>query len=166
MIRLATKQDLQQIDDMALCVIKDMKASNIPQWNESYPRKQHYEKDIVNQSLFVCERNSNVIGAVTILPENDPPYETITGWTIPHGNSLVIHRLIVDPNARQLGVASELVHYAVKQAQKQGYQSIKIDTHHDNYKMRRFLEKHNFQYIGYLEVINREAYELLVEDWT
>lgn len=166
MIRLATVLDLQQIDDMALRVIEDMKTSNIPQWNETYPRRIHYEKDVENQSLFVYEHNERLHGAITILPEQDPPYETITGWIVPHGQSLVIHRLIVDPQTRQSGIASAFLSFALEQAKTQGYQSIKIDTHHDNYKMRRFLEKHGFQYIGYLQVINREAYELLVEDNT
>jgi ribosomal protein S18 acetylase RimI-like enzyme len=165
MIRHATLKDLNCIDDIAVRVIMDMKASNIPQWNESYPRKEHYQKDVLINALFVYEINSVIYGAVTILPEQDPPYETITGWRIPHGQSLVVHRLIVDPDKRQSGVARSFIEHAIRLAQQRGLKSIKIDTHHDNYKMRNFLEKHGFQYIGYLKVINREAYELLLEDY-
>ena len=164
MIRLAQHTDLDRIDEIAVAAIHDMATSNIPQWNLSYPRKQHFQKDVDNHSLFVCEANNVIMGAMVILPENDPPYETITGWHIPHGQSMVIHRAIVDPHYRNQGVAQALLDYAITLAQTSGYQSIKIDTHHDNYKMRRFLEKNSFIYIGYLEVIDREAYELLWED--
>ena len=96
--------------------------------------------------------------------EQDPAYETITGWSTPHGDSLVLHRCIVDPTHQHKGIFHAMMTYAIQEASKLGLHSIKIDTHHDNYKMRRFLEKHGFIHIGYLEVINREAYELVWED--
>lgn len=164
MIRLATIEDLSRIDEMAVYTIHDMALSNIPQWDLSYPRKKHYQKDVANNSLFVYETDGIVRGAITIIPEQDPPYETIQGWFTEHGESLVIHRAIVDPFYRNKGVAQKLLNHAIGMMSTSGYKSIKIDTHHDNYKMRRFLEKNNFKYIGYLNVINREAYERLLED--
>jgi len=164
MIRLAQLNDLEVIDAIALRVIADMAESNIPQWDASYPRKTHYFQDVLQDSLFVYEVNDNIIGVMTLLKENDPPYETIDGWLCDHTNSLVIHRVLVDPSSRKQGIAQTLLNYAIELGVNQGYQSIKIDTHHDNYKMRAFLEKNKFKYIGYLDCINREAYERLLED--
>jgi len=164
MIRLAQLKDLDEIDNIALRVIADMAASNIPQWDESYPRRAHYFQDVLKDSLFVYEVNNKICGVMTLMKENDPPYLTIDGWLCDHSNSLVMHRVLVDPNSRKQGIAQTLLDYAIALGLNEGYQSIKIDTHHDNYKMRAFLEKHKFQYIGYLECINREAYERLLED--
>lgn len=164
MIRLATIADLDHVDALAVRVIEHMATANIPQWTLVYPRRQHYAVDVQRNALFVYEQDDQIVGAFTILPEQDPPYETISGWLTAHGESLVIHRAIVDPNLQRSGVASELMNHAFDLARQGGYQSIKIDTHHDNYKMRNFLDKHGFQHIGYLAVINREAYERLLED--
>lgn len=165
MIRLAQMKDLEEIDRIALRVIADMAASNIPQWDETYPRKKHYFQDVVNDALFVYEIDNCINGVITLMKENDPPYETIDNWLTDHTNSLVIHRVLVDPSKRKQGIAQTLLNYAIERAKMDGYQSIKIDTHHDNYKMRAFLEKNQFVYIGYLECINREAYERLVEGY-
>lgn len=164
MIRLALLNDLEEIDQLALRVIEDMKQSGIPQWEPTYPRKSHYFQDVTKDALFVYEMNNQILGVITILPENDPPYETIDGWLCDHTNSLVIHRVLVDPDIRQKGIAQAMMDFAIQQGLHEGYQSIKIDTHHDNYKMRAFLEKNKFVYIGYLECINREAYERLLEE--
>ena len=164
MIRLATITDLDRVDALAVRVIEHMATANIPQWTLAYPRKQHYRNDVRKKALFVYEQDGRIVGAFTILPEQDPPYETITGWLTNHGESLVIHRAIVDPNRERSGVASTLMNHAFALARQGGFKSIKIDTHHDNYKMRNFLRKHGFRHIGYLAVIDREAYERLLED--
>ena len=164
MIRLATKQDLKRIDAIAKATILNMAESGIPQWTMSYPRLKHFEKDFETGHLFVNEQNNTILGAMVLKPENDPPYETITGWTAPHGKSLVIHRVVVDPKVHRQGIFQDLMDFAIDMAKSTGYQSIKIDTHHGNYKMHRFLEKNGYRYIGYLDVIDREAYELTWED--
>jgi len=164
MIRLATKNDLDRIDEIAVLAIQDMADAKIPQRDLSYPRKKHYEKDVEKNALFVYELDNGIVGAMTLLPEQDPPYQTITGWRIPHGQSMVIHRVVVDPSVRNQGIAQQFLDYAVHVCKEHGYQSIKIDTHHNNYKMRRFLAKNDFRHIGYLQVINREAYEKVLED--
>lgn len=163
MIRLATKDDVERIDEIAVLTIKDMASSKIPQWDMSYPRKPHYEVDVDDGSLIVYEQDGTIVAAMTLKREQDPPYETISGWLTPHGESYVIHRVVVDPEYRRQGIFKAFLQYAIQVTNASGYHSIKIDTHQENYKMRQFLEKHGFTYIGYLEVINREAYELVWE---
>ena len=63
-----------------------------------------------------------------------------------------------------MGIASKMMKYAIDQARLDGYDSVKIDTHLENYKMRSFLEKNNFIVGDYIEVMDRIAYELLLED--
>ena len=157
MIVLAQLKDLEEIDSLAVKVIEDMKLSGIPQWTLEYPRAKHYLKDVIEDALYIYRENDRIIGAMTILPENDPPYQLINGWLKNH--SIVIHRVIIDPNYRNKGIAQKLLDYAVELAKIEGFSSIKIDTHLENYKMRNFLAKNNFQEIGYLASIDRQAYE-------
>ena len=95
MIRKANIEDLNRIDEIALLTIMDMMQSNIPQWTLDYPRKQHFLKDIEDNCLYVYELNSLVVGAFALKEENDPPYQTITGWL--RYKSMVIHRVVVAP---------------------------------------------------------------------
>jgi len=162
MIVLARMDDLQKIDTLAVKVIEDMAASNIPQWTLSYPRKEHYAKDIDHQGLYILKNYDKIVGVITILPENDPPYRTITGWLT--NKSIVIHRVLTHPDYRGQGIAQQLFDFAVEFAIRNDYLSIKIDTHLENYKMRRFLEKNGYLEIGYLECIDRQAYEKVLED--
>lgn len=162
MISLAKINDLNEIDNLAVLVIKDMAKSSIPQWELSYPRKEHYLNDVKQNSLYKLMKDDKIVGIITILEENDPPYKTITGWK--RENSIVIHRVLVHPEYRKLGIGQKLLEFAFALGIKMKMQSIKIDTHLENYKMRKFLEKNGFVEIGYLEVIDRQAYEKVLEE--
>ena len=54
MIRMAKKEELNVLDSIACKVINDMIDCGIPQWNLSYPRKEHYQADIAENCLYVC----------------------------------------------------------------------------------------------------------------
>lgn len=162
MIRLAQLNDLEEIDNLAVKAINYMSKSDIPQWTLNYPRKEHYREDIINNALYIYEDSKRILGAMTILPENDPPYKTIDGWI--KEKSLVIHRVIVDPGNSKKGIAQQLLNYAFMLGKKKHYESIKIDTHLENYKMRNFLKKNGFMEIGYLACIDRQAYEKVLEE--
>lgn len=162
MICLAQMNDLEEIDKLAVLVIEDMEIANIPQWKLNYPRSKHYFVDITNDALYIYKENDVILGVMTILPENDPPYGTITGWQ--SDKSIVLHRVLVHPEARKKGIAQKLLDHAIMLAKRDEYESIKIDTHLENFKMRHFLFKNGFKEIGYLQCINRQAYEKLLEE--
>ncbi len=162
MLMFATYKDLYEIDNLANLVIKDMEESNIPQWEKGYPSYDDFKKDIDSNALIIYRDNDIIIGTITILPENDPPYKTISSWI--KEKSIVIHRMLVHPKVRKKGVASILLAEAIKIGVKGKYESIKIDTHLENYKMRNFLKKNGFIELEYLEIIDRLAYELVLEE--
>ena len=161
MISLALLKDLEEIDELAVRAITNMASSNIPQWTLEYPRKDHYFKDVINNALYIYKEQGKILGVITILPENDPPYQTIDGWL--KEKSLVIHRVLVDPGYSKKGIAQKLFNYSYELGSMEEYQSIKIDTHQENYKMRSFLKKNDFKDIGYLACIDRQAYEKILE---
>ena len=162
MLQLAKLDDIEAIDELALCVIQHMIDSEIPQWTLAYPRKEHFIPDIMEQSCYIYKVDGKILGSCTILPENDPPYRTIHSWIKDH--SLVMHRVLVHPEHQKQGIAKMFIDQAIQLAKASGYESIKIDTHLENYKMRRFLQKNGFIELEYLTVIDRMAYELVLED--
>ncbi len=162
MLTRATLDDLKEIDELALLVIHDMMLFGIPQWDESYPRQEHYKLDIENNALFLYKDKDAILGAITLLAENDLPYKTINSWV--KEKSIVIHRMLVHPKVRNKGIAKSLLEYAIHFSKLGAYESIKIDTHLENYKMRNFLKKNGFIELEYLKTIDRLAYELVLEE--
>ena len=110
MLTKATFGDLKEIDKLAVLVINDMKESGIPQWDTSYPRYDHYYKDIQSDGLIKYVVNGEILGVMTILPEDDPPYKTIDSWL--REKSIVLHRILVHPLHRKKGIAKIFLDYA------------------------------------------------------
>lgn len=162
MLTYATYNDLTSIEELAVLVVKDMEKSNIPQWTAGYPAYKDFVGDIDNNALIIYKEDDKVLGSITILPENDPPYKTINSWI--KEKSIVIHRMLVHPESRNKGIARKLLNEAIKIGKKGNYESIKIDTHLKNFKMRNFLKKNGFVELEYLETIDRLAYELVLEE--
>lgn len=162
MLTNGTFEDLKELDELAVTVINDMNKSLIPQWVLTYPRYENFHGDVLTSSLYLYKKNGKIVGSCTVLPENDPPYKTINSWK--KNKSLVIHRMLVHPEYRNLGIAKEFIDNAIKLCKNGKYESIKIDTHLKNYKMRNFLKKNGFIELDYLETIDRLAYEYVLED--
>jgi ribosomal protein S18 acetylase RimI-like enzyme len=162
MIDYATMSDLKQVDELAYLVITDMKESNIPQWEYTYPRKEHFLKDIENKALIVYREGNEILGCMAIYEENDRPYKTIHSWQKEH--SIVLHRILVHPTIRNKGIAKQMLEFAIELGKHSGYESIKIDTHLENYKMRAFLKKNKFIEGDYIKSIDRIAYEYILEE--
>ena len=160
MIRLATLKDLKAIDALSERAIKKMHELNIYQWDLNYPRYQHFLKDIEQKCLFIYVQNEDILGVYAIYEENEQAYLEIPWFK---DKSMVIHRFIVDPLNARKGVAKKMLYYALKRCIIHGVDSLKIDTHPGNYKMRSFLKKHQFIEGGYLKSIHRIGYERLIE---
>jgi ribosomal protein S18 acetylase RimI-like enzyme len=159
LIRDAKKDDLLSLEILADQVRKNMSQEGLKQWIGNYPNYQHFEKDLLDKGLFVYELSGEVAASISLLPENDLPYQEIK-WESKH--ALVIHRIMVNPKYQHQGIAKQLINYALDKAKSEGYDAIKIDTHPNNLKMQKMLEGFNFIYKGYLESINRLAYELML----
>ncbi len=160
MIRKAHKTDLLEIDALAEKAINNMIENGIDQWSLNYPRKAHFDKDLECESLYVYEEKGSILGVMALYEENDEPYRTIE-WL--RQKSTVIHRILVLPNVHKHGIATGLLEYAIEYTRLHGYESIKIDTHPANYRMRHFLKKHHFIELDYIAVMHRIGYERLIE---
>ena len=55
MIRKATTNDLDRIIEITKACAVFMISNKIFQWNEHYPNIETFEKDILNQNLYVLE---------------------------------------------------------------------------------------------------------------
>jgi len=158
MLRKANKDDLSGLSCIARIVAREMHEANIDQWSDVYPDYEHFLKDLEKDALFVYEIEGVVVGSISMLPENDPFYKVLT-WQ--GKNTLVVHRLMVQPPFRRQKIGSILLKFAIGQAKERGFDGVKIDTHPDNLRMRGLILSCGFHEVGYMPVFNRIGYELV-----
>lgn len=91
-IRLAKENDIEEI--MGLITRTIISGQSSSGWNETYPTKEIFVKDIDNQYLYLYEDNHIVIGIISLVPGPDPDYQSII-WKNSGTSPLVLHRLCV-----------------------------------------------------------------------
>ncbi len=159
MIRLANESEIQKVSELADIVKAHMLESGIRQWTGTYPEYEVFKRDYKNKALYAYCESGKIIASITIMPENEKAYEEIK-WL--KEKSLVIHRIIVHPDYQKQGIGRSLFTFAKDLGNKDNYESIKVDTHPDNFKMHGLIDKMGYEKIGYLSSINRLAYELVL----
>jgi GNAT superfamily N-acetyltransferase len=158
MIRKANKSEIRIIYELSKKTKTNMLESGLNQWVGDYPKYDSFYQDYLKSGLYIYLMDDQIIASITILEENDPPYQEIK-WEM--NDSLVIHRLLVDPDYQKHRIGQAMFEKAIELT-KHDYLSLKVDTHPDNHKMQGLILKMGFQYKGYIESINRLAYELIV----
>jgi ribosomal protein S18 acetylase RimI-like enzyme len=156
MIEKAKQSDIVEVSSLAEKTRKHMLEMGLLQWVGDYPNQAHFLNDYKQDGLYVYRNNNKIVASVSILPENDEAYKELV-WL--KENSMVIHRILVDPEAQKKGIGKAIFSFAIDLAIKHEYDSIKVDTHPDNYRMQGLIKKMGFRDIGYLSGINRLAYE-------
>jgi len=161
MIRKATENDPITLDQLARKVADNLHRIGIDQWSGVYPNQANFQSDLQKGGLFVYVKGDHIVASISILEALDEVYLSIP-WKKSH--SAAIHRLMVDPNHMHEGIGTELMRFAIDHIKASGYESIKVDTHPDNFRMKSLLIRFGFVPSGYLVPINRDAFELVFEE--
>ena len=144
LIRKAKVEDTDAIIEIVKDVVKNKEDSGL-NWDDSYPNKEVYLKDIENDKLYVIILNNKVLGAIATYEELDKEYENVN-WNVRDG--LVIHRLVVHREYQKLGLGSLLMEYVENEAKKLNIESIKLDTYSKNIKGVNFYKKNGYKIKG------------------
>ncbi|WP_299435493.1 GNAT family N-acetyltransferase [uncultured Aquimarina sp.] len=147
MIRKAIPSDLDAIYKLTQSCAKAMIAREIYQWNEHYPTRSRFEKDIELQELYVLEEDNRIKGIIVLTELMDDEYIPIKWLTDNQGN-LYIHRLAVDPEYWGKGYAQKLMSWAESYAEEKEYQSIRLDTFSQNKRNQSFYETRGYKKLG------------------
>ncbi|WP_073316123.1 GNAT family N-acetyltransferase [Aquimarina spongiae] len=147
MIRKAALSDLDIIYKLTQSCARAMIAKGIYQWNEHYPKRERFEKDIQLQELYVFEKDAVIIGIIVLTEIMDDEYIRIE-WLTKNDNNLYIHRLAVDPEYWGKGYAQQLMDFAESYARKNNYESVRLDTFSQNTRNQKFYETRGYQRLG------------------
>lgn len=147
MIRKALPSDLDSVYKLVQSCAKAMIAIGIYQWNEHYPTKERFQKDVELQELYVLEEDNIVIGIIVLTDFMDEEYIPIP-WLTNNENNLYIHRVAVHPDYWGKGYAQQLMDFAEGFAKNNEYQSVRLDTFSQNQRNQKFYEIRGYQRLG------------------
>ncbi len=152
----ACMADLDRILEIYAIAKKYMHENGNPhQWNGAYPDRETLEQDIACNRLYVYKNNGVIHGVFVLLLEKELTYDYIEDgqWLndMPYGT---IHRIASSREVK--GIFGKSLHFCAEMLASLGYDSLRIDTHHDNHTMQYLAEKYGFARCGIIYLRNGE----------
>ena len=166
--RKSTFDDVDRILEIIEKAKIELKKLGLDQWQNGYPNREVIENDIKSGVSYILEEISEkndksenqiskkIVGTIVLSPKKEEPYSKIEGKWITNDDYIVIHRLAVDSEIKNKGIATKILEFSEKECIKNKMLSIKADTHENNEPMKRFLEKNGFSYCGVI-YLDRET---------
>ncbi|PKA82997.1 ribosomal protein S18 acetylase RimI-like enzyme [Ulvibacter sp. MAR_2010_11] len=147
MIRHAKPSEIEKIITITRACAAKMVSENIFQWNEFYPNKEAFQKDMVRNELYVLLHAEEIVGCIVISSVKDAEYDDIT-WLTKDSAHYYIHRLAVNPQFQGRGCARLLMDFAEKLGRENNKASIRLDTFSQNLRNQKFYEARGYQRLG------------------
>lgn len=140
-LKLAEKEDLLIINDLYMSV------RNTPYcvWNEYYPSMGEIEADFIAGTLYLIKENSNILGAVSVNPNNE--MNEISFFT-KVDNSCEIARVVVNRDYQNKRIGQFMINELIKELHKKGYNSIRLAVEVNHVPAIKLYEKCGFIRVG------------------
>ncbi len=167
-VRLATIEDLNEIEELYGLIGDQMKESvfDIGWRRNLYPAKELIQSDIQQQTLYVLQKNEDIIGVMVLNHECDACYNNIY-WQINADDEevTILHRLCIHPDYR--GCGKYFLKQAILIAQRKNQKSMRLDVLSSNLPAIRLYEKCGFllqgkQTMDYGKIVVASLYEKLI----
>lgn len=160
-IRKSTLSDTEDILHILSDASASLKALGLDQWQNGYPDRKEIEADIARgEAYVVIGEDGDIVASGMISMAGEPDYDAITegSWLTEsssnHPTYAVVHRLAVNKEAKNRGIASYFFAEAERKARLTGMKSMRIDTHEGNIPMRNLLTKCGFSECGIIILRN------------
>ena len=125
-----------------------MELHGIHQWDEIYPDKPTIADDIARNQMYIGKIDNIIAVCFVLSEEYDEEYKNGC-WQHPDSRFCVIHRLCVNPEFQNKGIASETMKYIENLCKSEGYDSIRLDCFTENPYSRRLYDKTGYSVVGY-----------------
>ena len=134
--RSGTIQDLDAICLLIKDAITEMERHGIYQWDEIYPARSDFEKDINNNNLYVVYDEDMLIAFYVISGECDEQYDNAQ-WRCEGSSAYILHRFCVSPKVQNKGIGKTVLLHIEDQIKDMGYRSSSFI--HLSYNMLRHI---------------------------
>lgn len=167
-MRIAEIKDLDEIMIIINDGKKALKKDGVDQWQNGLPDRKGILENILTGESFVYEENGEILSFAFLKKSYEEDYKNIENDFKNHGPFFTIHRLSVKESAKGKGVANRFFEEIISYGKNSKMNSIRIDTHPDNFKMQSLIKKFSFEKIGICTVDDkikrskRFVYELIL----
>ena len=142
--------DLEEIFQLYKNAIVKMEEQNIPQWDEVYPDRMTLEDDIKKNQMFVGKKNEKIAVCFVLNEECDEEFKN-GKWIYPDSRFCIIHRLCVNPEFQNQGIAAMTMKHIEETCRNQKYDSIRLDCFTLNPFSKRLYDKCGYRVTGYAD---------------
>ena len=112
-------------------------------WNEDYPGEEEICGDFAAESLYVLENAGELIGAVSIVPENE--LNGFDCWKV-KDNAREFARVVIRPDHQHKGLSVRLVEGIMREMRKQQVSAIHISVAKKNIPAKRLYAGMGFDF--------------------
>ena len=165
-IRLAEKEDLDQIMKIIDEAKKLLKKDGNPQWQNGSPNRKMLAEDIILKRAYCLVANKEIAGVAVLLTTPDPNYTEIDGaWKNNDEQYATIHRIAISTEFRGQHLSQFMMSNLISRGLMLGIHNFRIDTHGVNKRMQGLIKSLGFEFRGVVQVDQtengaRNAYEL------
>lgn len=114
-------------------------------WNDAYPGKEEICGDLAAESLYVLESAGELIGAVSIVPENE--LNDFDCWKVKN-NACEFARVVIRPDHQHKGLSARLVEGIMREIRKRQAAAVHIAVVKKNIPAKRLYSGMGFDFCG------------------
>ena len=145
--KIATENNIDEIFCLVKNAIDTMEEKGIHQWDEVYPTKEDFLADIKNRDLYAGIVDGKI---AVVYAANKCQYEDYftAKWTYDGDDFCVIHRLCVNPDFQNQGIARITLEHIEDEQKNNGIKSMRLDVFTENPYALRLYEKAGYHKIA------------------
>ena len=123
-------------------------------WSEEYPNREFAKEDVANHGLFVLEHAGEIIGAISLVPEDD--WDELPFWQ--YDRSCCLSRLCIKPQLQKLHLAERMMEEVSVAAKARGYRSTRHGSLIANVASNRVYVRMGYENRGTANMFGHDFY--------
>lgn len=138
--------------DIIYALYKSVVGSKFCSWNEFYPGTDEIRHDLEASELYVMTENDIIIGACSVVPENE-----LSGfgfWTVRDGTERELARVVIAKARQGNGIAAEMVSSVLSMLKSRGCRAVHLAVNANNIPAYKTYMKTGFHRVGESDMYN------------
>ena len=141
-------------EEQVLSLYESAKGCELCVWNDSYPTMTEIEHDLETKNLYVMTDCSKVIGAISVVPENE--LDCFDCWSNKAGKEIA--RVVIDRAYQGQGLSFKMVQNIESILQKNGCKAIHLSVVKTNIPAYKTYIKAGFGVVGEAQMYGNDYY--------
>ena len=113
-------------------------------WNDEYPFMPEIEADLQSEGLFVLEADNEIIGAASIVPQNE--MDSVSVWT--HRDAAEIARIVIAPEFQGRGYSEIIVSHLLSELKNRNVKYVHLAVERNQIPAQKTYKKLGFTTVG------------------